>query len=496
MNPGIFISYSRQDEKQAMHLLNVLRHEGYTVWIDQESIAGASIWSDEIVHNIKNSEIFIALLSESSVASSNVSKEIAIAAEHGKTILPVEIGTVVLPGRLEYALAGIQRTNYSDEQAILHAIKNQIARLSGESNEHALLPTKKQRQQKNRRRIGIAVGAAIIFAASLFFLLRRSDSNQDLGMKIAVLPFTTLNLEKDSTKNLDIFSDGIRTKISKLSAFTVVSSDITSAYKDSRFNAMVIGEELRSRFVIEGNVRKSHDMNIVSFRLYDIKRGGQIWENTYSGNTKELFVLLQMVCDDIQGHLAATETEERDIRDAEHQVELHPNDANAIATLGMRLIGTDKDRSLALFEKAVKLDSTNIAIFITGGVVAGRQNDLGRMHEFGRQALRLCRQQLPKHPDSLNLVTLYALALDMANETAAAERTFDSLMILYPTNVRILYNAACCYARQSKSDRCMDILEKLFPIAPGKRKEVQSDADFDNVRTNPRYEALVPRDAH
>jgi hypothetical protein len=82
MSASIFISYSRQDEKQAMHLLNLLRHEGYTVWIDQESIAGASIWSDEIVHNIKQSEIFIALISESSAASHNVSKEIAIAAEN------------------------------------------------------------------------------------------------------------------------------------------------------------------------------------------------------------------------------------------------------------------------------------------------------------------------------------------------------------------------------------------------------------------------------
>src|SRR5438067_1214270 len=119
MSQGIFISYCRDDEKQALHLLAVLRREGYEVWIDQEAIAGASIWSDEIVQNIKNSEIFIALLSESSVASANVAKEIALAAEHGKIILPIEIGTVVLPGRLEYALAGIQRTNFHDEEAIL-----------------------------------------------------------------------------------------------------------------------------------------------------------------------------------------------------------------------------------------------------------------------------------------------------------------------------------------------------------------------------------------
>src|SRR5436305_14826594 len=104
---GIFISYSREDQKQALNLLAMLRREGYNVWIDQEAIPGASIWSDEIVQNIKSCDIFIALLSESSVLSPNVSKEIGLAAEHGKTILPIEIGNFELTGRLEYALAGI-----------------------------------------------------------------------------------------------------------------------------------------------------------------------------------------------------------------------------------------------------------------------------------------------------------------------------------------------------------------------------------------------------
>jgi len=129
VDASIFISYSRQNEKQALHLLGVLRREGFTVWIDQESIAGASIWSNEIVENIKKSEIFIILLSDSSAQSPNVSKEIALAAEHRKIILPIEIGTVTLPGQLEYALAGIQRTSYSDEEAILHAVRSQFARL-------------------------------------------------------------------------------------------------------------------------------------------------------------------------------------------------------------------------------------------------------------------------------------------------------------------------------------------------------------------------------
>src|ERR1051325_5885276 len=115
MEHSIFISYSRDDEKEARHLLALLRKEGYTVWIDQEALVGASIWSDEIVQNIKNCQLFIMMLSESSVASPSVAKEIALAAEYGKVILPVELGNVQLPERFEYALAGIQYVSFEDE---------------------------------------------------------------------------------------------------------------------------------------------------------------------------------------------------------------------------------------------------------------------------------------------------------------------------------------------------------------------------------------------
>jgi len=251
MNPGIFISYSRQDEKQAMHLLNLLRHEGYTVWIDQESIAGASIWSDDIVQNIKESQIFIALLSESSAASHNVSKEIAIAAEHGKIILPIEIGTVNLPGRLEYALAGIQRTNYHDEHAILHAVKNQVARLSGESSENASFPTQKVRARRIRNKVIAAICVVLLIGGGLFFFSRKSSEKVSSDTKVVVLPFSALNLDQDSIRNLDVFSDGIVKSLSTLSILTPTGTAVSSSYKDSKLNALAIGRELQARFIVE-----------------------------------------------------------------------------------------------------------------------------------------------------------------------------------------------------------------------------------------------------
>src|SRR5262249_36923063 len=158
-----------------------------------------------------------------------------------------------------------------------------------------------------------------------FFFLRDSKESESAKSKVVVLPFSTLNLEKDSTKNLDVFSDGIQTKLSKLDAVTLLSASVSSSYKNSRLNPMAIGEELKVRFVVEGIVRKEHDVNYVAVRIYDTKRGGEIWEQKFSGNQKELFNIREKVCVEIYGILNSVAGEEQGIREAEQFLASHKN---------------------------------------------------------------------------------------------------------------------------------------------------------------------------
>ena len=491
MNPGIFISYSRQDEKQAMHLLALLRHEGYTVWIDQESIAGASIWSDEIVHNIKKSEIFIALISESSASSHNVSKEIAIAAEHGKIILPIEIGSVNLPGRLEYALAGIQRTNYHDEQAILHAVRLQVAKLSGDVPENSTLPTHRARKQRLRLKILIGSAIVLLLVGGFFFTSRNSSEKGIQSNTVVVLPFATMNLDQDSIRNLDIFSDGIMKRLSPLTTLVSAGPAVSSLYKDSRLNPLAIAAELKARYIVEGLVRKSNDVEFISVRILDQKKGGEIWEQFYRGNIKELFDVREKVCGDVYDFLRSTSGGEQELQALEKNAKDHPQNAALNAEYAARLIGNDNIRSLEFFQKAIKADSMDETYYIKAGIVADRMRDGGLAHQFGMLGIEAVRKKLRLHPDSLNLATTYTIALDVAGQVSAAERNYDSLLVLHPNNVRLSYNAACNFARQGKGDKALDVLEKLLPIASGKRGEVLSDPDFDNIRSNPRYYKLV-----
>src|ERR1700733_4135380 len=104
----IFISYSSKDREQAEQLTGLLASAGLSVWIGQSGIDVATSWSGEIVDAIEGCKAFLVLLSPNSIASVNVVKEVALAAEHKKKILPLDLEFVELPRDLKYHLAGIQ----------------------------------------------------------------------------------------------------------------------------------------------------------------------------------------------------------------------------------------------------------------------------------------------------------------------------------------------------------------------------------------------------
>src|SRR5688500_3898325 len=112
--PDIFISYSRKDSEQALQLTELLSSAGLSCWIDQRGIEAAASWSKEIVSAIDGCKVFVVLLSTSSIDSHNVIKEVSLASEKRKKILPLELDVVSLPEELQYQLAGIQRSSMTN----------------------------------------------------------------------------------------------------------------------------------------------------------------------------------------------------------------------------------------------------------------------------------------------------------------------------------------------------------------------------------------------
>lgn len=106
-----------------MLYVELLRKYGLDVWIDESGINASSEWAEQIVNAITDCDVFILFLSETSVASENVRKEIGVAASQKKKILPLKIEEVEIPAALLYHLNSIhfiEAKTISHEQVIEH----------------------------------------------------------------------------------------------------------------------------------------------------------------------------------------------------------------------------------------------------------------------------------------------------------------------------------------------------------------------------------------
>ncbi len=118
----VFISYFRKDSAEAEQLAELLVSAGLSVWIDQSGIDLATSWSEEIVDALDECKAFIVMLSPASCESPNVVKEVSLASEKRKKILPLDLEPVELPKDMQYALAGIQRAPMTNIHAIIGAL--------------------------------------------------------------------------------------------------------------------------------------------------------------------------------------------------------------------------------------------------------------------------------------------------------------------------------------------------------------------------------------
>ncbi len=112
--PDVMVSYSSKDRPQVLQLVQRLRAAGVAVWIDHGGIDGAQRWGEEIVNAIESCKTVLLMVSQSSVQSDNIAKEVALAWESGKHFLPLYLEDAKIPKSMAYQLAGIQHIRLFD----------------------------------------------------------------------------------------------------------------------------------------------------------------------------------------------------------------------------------------------------------------------------------------------------------------------------------------------------------------------------------------------
>lgn len=106
--PYVFLSYASLDAARAARIAERLEGAGIRVWFDRAAIAGGATWSGEIVRAIQGCAALLVLCSPASMASANVQRELQLAMEDGRPLLPLLLEPARQPPEVRYILAGRQ----------------------------------------------------------------------------------------------------------------------------------------------------------------------------------------------------------------------------------------------------------------------------------------------------------------------------------------------------------------------------------------------------
>jgi TolB-like protein/Tfp pilus assembly protein PilF len=119
---------------------------------------------------------------------------------------------------------------------------------------------------------------------------------------------------------------------------------------------------------------------------------------------------------------------------------------------------------------------------------------LGREEEGQRanlDSLRRAERILALNPREIRTLSLGSGALQVAGDMQRAEAWLARALEIDPDDLGALFNGACLHTKAGMNDRAMDFLERAFSLGGGKRAWIEHDPDYDPLRGDPRFQALL-----
>ena len=276
----LFISYSRNDSETAEQLVRRLQSESLSVWIDRAELTPASNWSAEIVEAIESAKALLLLLSPHSVQSEQVVREVALAFESKKTIIPVEIEPVTLPTSLRYPLAGIQRTSALDVEAILNTLTKVGLRRESSGED---------------RRLDIQ------FAPT---------PPDPLGRKtLAVLPFEEIKPNPENSWIAEGLMQELINVLSRIERLRVKDRRTVKNFDARGKSTKRIADELGVRYLLDGTVQIYGPTIRIAAELIDSEGDTPIWRESFSGSLENLFAIQERVATELAKVMQVSLTE-------------------------------------------------------------------------------------------------------------------------------------------------------------------------------------------
>jgi TolB-like protein/cytochrome c-type biogenesis protein CcmH/NrfG len=495
-----FLSYASADESVATRVCAHLEAQGLSVWMAPRDVPAGAQYAEAIVGGINGARAMMLILSEHSVASPHVGREIERASSKHKPIISLRLDATPLPPALEYFLSQSQWVDArSGMPAALTRLTDGLARIVGATAWASPAPSpapgpgapsgsSAARRRQLLRTIAIVLASLVVllggwFAAEKYWWSRgphtpgvaAGTTGAMAPQSIAVLPFTDLSEKKDQ----EYFSDGLSEELidllGKVPGLRVPARTSSFYFKGRQTTLADIGKALNVTHVLEGSVRKSGDALRITTELIAVGDDSRVWSETYDRKLDDVF----RVQDDIAGSVVSAlkvrmldQTAARAKPTSNSEAYLHYLRSLTLNRNGnaptVRAAIQEAEQAVALdpdFAEAwMMLGSNRMSLFVSFGAGADYATTRDAVYAALTRAVKL----KPGLADAHAMLGRFYYMLDW--NVGLAQPELDRALALEPNNSRALWNSAYAADVEGRFDVSIGLhahARDMDPLAAG-----------------------------
>ncbi len=321
----VFISYASQDVAIANSVVDALERGGIPCWIAPRDVVPGEFYADAIVRAIDLARATVLVLSQQSVASLHVMREVERASSKRRRVISFRTDRAPLPAALEYFLNTSHWLDASTTgvDASLSKLVDAVGRVGaspsapggpdarGGATPLPDSPSRARPAAQLRQRSTAVVAALLAFGLAVagYFIAdikgvwRHGGGDPTAPLtagagsagaavpasSVAVLPFVDMSEKKDQ----EYFADGLAEELIDL---LVKGTDLQVPARTSSFyfkgrsaSVAEIGKALGVANLLEGSVRVAGSTMRVTVQLVRASDGYHVWSDSYDRKLKDVF---------------------------------------------------------------------------------------------------------------------------------------------------------------------------------------------------------------
>ena len=299
-DPYVFVCYAHADSERVYAEIDWLDAQGVKVWYD-EGISAGKNWRAAIGDSLLGADSVLFYLSSASLVSDHCNREINLALDEAKTVIPVYLDEVELTADLKIGLSRVQALRHDDgghhRRPMLEALgRAEERQQEGEQKgEQASAPAKVDDEPDRRtgrlaRRgntwkwVAGALVALLVTVGGWFYSEFQEGSARFLA--VAVVPFTSIDGDASVAATGRNLATSVLQEIGQQRAFDpsapirVASAALAFRMADAGAGVQEIANTLNVNYVLEGSVGSSGDTQTVSVQLLHAADRYQVWSKT------------------------------------------------------------------------------------------------------------------------------------------------------------------------------------------------------------------------